>query len=162
MEDMGVESKDMQTSALSLNPVWGKSSRYEDGEVIPPIGFEAANTVHVTLRDLDKLGAVLDQVARDGANSFSGFRFGLSDPQPVQDAARKAAVKDARRKAELYAAAAGVSLGSVVLITEDTNGGGGYPPPVMELASSRSGAVPIAQGEVTQRASVKIVFAIAE
>lgn len=163
MMEMGVESKDLQTASLSLNPIWGKSSRYEDGEVVPPRGFEAANTVHVTLRNLETLGVVLDQVAREGANSFSGFRFGLIDPQPVQDAARNAAVLDARRKAELYAAAAGVSLGDIVLITEDmSSGGGGYPPPVMEMASSRSGAVPIAQGEITLRASVKIVYAVSK
>ncbi|MGB7317877.1 MAG: SIMPL domain-containing protein [Planktotalea sp.] len=160
MTKLGVDPKDMQTATLGLNPIWGKSSRYEEGEVVPPVGFEASNTVHVTLRDLDKLGAVLDSVAREGANSFSGFRFGLIDPEPTQDEARKNAVSDARRKAELYAAAAGVSVGDILLITEDTNGGGGYPSPVMEMAAARSGAVPIAQGEVTQRASVRIVYAI--
>lgn len=160
MTQMGVDSKDMQTSSLNLNPIWGKTSRYEDGEIVPPIGFEASNTVHVTLRDLTKLGEVLDRVARDGANSFSGFRFGLIDPQPLQDEARTGAVKDARRKAELYAQAAGVTLGEIVLISEDMNGGGGFPPPVMEMADARSSGVPIAQGEVTQRASVKIIFEI--
>lgn len=160
MTKMGVDSKDMQTSSLNLNPIWGKSSRYEDGEFVPPIGFEASNTVHVTIRDLSKLGEVLDKVARDGANSFSGFRFGLIDPQPAQDEARKGAILDARRKGELYAAAAGVTLGEVLLITEDLNGGSGFPPPVMEMAAARSGGVPIAQGDVTQSASVKVIFAI--
>ena len=162
MESLGIEARDMQTSSLNLNPIWGKSSRYEDGEIVPPIGFEASNSISVTLRDLDKLGEVLDQVTQEGANAFSGFRFGLSDPEPILDEARKAAVLDARRKAELLATAAGVSLGDVLLITEDLNGGGGYPPPVMEMSSARSTSVPIAQGEVSQRASVKVVFRIAE
>lgn len=160
MEEMGVEKRDIQTSSLSLNPVWRQGQRYDDaGTSLAPVGFEASNTVTVTLRDLTSLGAVLDRVARDGANSFSGFRFGLIDPQPMQDRAREAAVQDARRKAELYALSAGVSLGDVLLITEELGGGGsGFPPPVMEMSASRSGSVPIAQGEVSQSARVKIIF----
>lgn len=160
MQDMGIEAKDIQTAQLSLNPVWDRSKRYEDGEQPEPIGFEAANTVQVILRDLDRLGAVLDEVLEQGANSFSGFRFGLSDPQPVLDAARNDAVKEARRKAELYAQAAGVALGDILLITEELGGGGFEPPVMMEMAAARSAPVPVAQGEVSQTARVKIVFAI--
>ena len=162
MAELGIDGRDMQTSSLNLNPIWGKSSRYEDGEVVPPIGFEASNSISVTLRDLDQLGGVLDQVTQEGANAFSGFRFGLIDPVPVQDEARKVAIIDARRKAELFAAAAGVTLGQVVLITEDLNGGGGFQPPMMEMSAVRSSSVPIAQGEVSQQVSLKIVFSIAE
>ena len=163
MEKMGIDSKDMQTSSLNLNPVWQQSSRGENGEPLPPIGFEAFNTVQVTLRDLTKLGDVLDSVTREGANSFSGFRFGLIDPSPVQDEARKGAVAEARRKAELYAAASGVTLGDVLLITEELgSGSGGFPPPMMEMSAARSSSVPIAQGEVIQSASVKVIFAIAQ
>ncbi len=163
MKALGIDSKDMQTASLNLNPLWRERSRDDDGATLPPVGFEAYNTVSVTLRDLGMLGDVLDQVTREGANSFSGFQFGLIDPGPVQDAARKGAVSEARRKAELYAAAAGVSLGEVVLITEELNGGGGgFPSPMMEMSSVRSSPVPIAQGEVSQRASVKVIFAIAE
>jgi uncharacterized protein YggE len=163
MEEMGVEKRDMQTSSLNLNPVWRQGQRYDDeGMTLAPIGFEASNTVTVTLLDLDSLGAVLDSVARDGANSFSGFRFGLIDPQPVQDRARETAVQDARRKAELYARAAGVSLGDVVLITEELGGGTSIQAPMMEMSAARSGAVPIAQGEVSQSARVKIIFQLTD
>jgi uncharacterized protein YggE len=162
MKELGVDPADMQTSSLSLNPIWGKTRSYENGDIAAPKGFEASNTVQVTLRDLERLGEVLDQVAEEGANSFSGFRFGVIDPQPLLDAARKAAVSDARRKAELYALAAGVSLGKVVLISEDTSSGAGYPAPVMEMAMSRAGGVPIAQGEVTQSARIKLVFELNE
>lgn len=159
MTQMGIDPKDMQTSQLSLNPVWDHSKRYEDGEQPEPVGFEAANTVRVTLRDLDQLGQVLDQVARDGANSFSGFHFGLIDSQPVQDAARRDAVADARRKAELYAEAAGVDLGDILLLTEEM-GGARFDPPMAEMAVARSAPVPVAQGEITQNARVKIVFSL--
>ncbi|MEP5154189.1 SIMPL domain-containing protein, partial [Planktotalea sp.] len=98
MKALGVDPADMQTSSLNLNPIWGKTRSYENGDIAPPKGFEASNAVQVTLRDLDRLGEVLDQVAEEGANSFSGFRFGLIDPQPLQDEARKGAVVDAKRK----------------------------------------------------------------
>lgn len=165
MEAMGVEKKDMQTSSIRLNPVWRQGQRYdENGGALAPIGFEASNSINVTLLDLNTLGDVLDQVARDGANSFSSFRFGLIDPAPVQDEARTAAVIEARRKAELYVAAAGVELGDVLLITEELgNGAGsGLDAPVMMEMSARSSSVPIAQGEITQRASVKVIFALAD
>ncbi len=163
MEAMGVEKSNMRTSAISLNPVWRQGQRYDDdGVVITPIGFEASNTVNVTLLDLSTLGDVLDQVARDGANSFSSFRFGLIDPTPVQDRARSAAVLEARRKAELYASAAGLKLGEVLLITEElSNGGGGFQAPVMEMAA-RSSSVPIARSEITQSASVKVIFELTQ
>ncbi|MGH1576329.1 SIMPL domain-containing protein [Planktotalea sp.] len=162
MTDLGVEKSDVQTSSLNLNPVWGNSSRYDDGEIVPPIGFEASSSVQVTLRDLDQLGVVLDQVTQVGANSFSGFRFGLIDPEPVLDQAREAAVADARRKAALYAKAAGVELGGVFLITEILNSSVGQPMMMREMASARSGGVPIAQGEVSESAQVKLIFEIVE
>ena len=148
MEKMGVERANMQTSSLTLNPVWRQGKRYDDdGSVLNPIGFEASNSVTVTLLDLARLGEALDQVARDGANLFSSFRFGLIDPEPIQDRARTAAVADARRKAELYALGAGLKLGEVLLITEEMVGsGGGFPPRVMEMAA-RSSSVPIGQAK---------------
>lgn len=162
MEQMGIDPKDVQTSNLSLNPLWGKSRSYEEGEIAAPIGFEAANTVRVTLRDLDRLGEMLDLVTREGANAFSGFQFGLIDPEPVRDEARSAAVTDARRKAELYARAAGVRLGEVLLLSEDLSGAAQFPQPMMEMSMARSSTVPIAQGEVSQSASVKVIYAISE
>ena len=150
----------MQTSSLSLRPVWGDYARDEQGVALPPIGFEASNQIRATLRDLDALGALLDQVARDGANAFSGFRFGLSDSAPFEAQARTRAIEDARAKAEQYARDAGVTLGDVVLITEELGGGGGdFGPPVMEMAAARSAPVPVAAGEITLSHTIKVVFA---
>jgi uncharacterized protein len=162
MDAMGVDSKDIQTASLNLRPVWRDNARDENGEMLPPVGFEASNSIQVTLRDLDKLGDVLDQVTRDGANSFSGFQLGLVDPSPILDQARMSAISEARRRAELYASAAGITLGEILLITEDLNDSGGMPAPMMEMSMSRSSAGPIAQGEVSQTERVKVVFAIVE
>lgn len=155
----GIESRDVQTSALTLNPVWNHNSSSLSGPQIT--GFSAANTVTVRVRDLDALGGVLDRVLDTGANSFNGLSFGLQDPVPAEDAAREAAVADARRKAKLVAAAAGVALGPVVSIAEA--GAAAPPQPMFRMeASMAADAVPVAPGELTIVQQVTIVWQIAE
>ncbi|WP_319826489.1 SIMPL domain-containing protein [Thalassovita sp.] len=152
LTDLGIEPRDVQTSQVSLSPVY--SGRESTGE--PRIeGFRASLMLNLRVRDLDRLGAILGAVLADGANRFSGLQFGLIEPQPVEDAARKAAVADAMRKAVLYADAAGVKLGRVVSIHE--NGGGGVMPKMM-AASERMADVPIAEGELNLAQSVTIVL----
>ena len=96
----------------------------------------------------------------DGANTLNGISFGLADPVPSTDEARKAAVVDARHKAELYAAAAGVKVGKVVSINEN----GGYAPPMMraEAMAGKSDAVPVQAGELSIGASVTVTFELTE
>lgn len=119
------------------------------------------NTVRVRVRDLEKLGEILQAVLNDGANDLSGLSFGLQDPRPVEDTARHAAVMDALAKAQLLADAAGVALGPVLTITE---GGGGSQPmfdaPMarMELASP----VPVSAGETVISQRVTLVFSLGE
>ncbi len=156
LEGLGVAARDMQTAGLSLNPVWRDSSG-QQGQP-SPWGFEASNIVSLRLRDLDALGPVLDALVSDGANRLDGVSFGLQDPESAMDEARRLAVADARRKAALFAEAAGVALGQVISLSET---GGGMPRPVMmEMAAMRSDAVPIAAGEVGISASVQMVFAL--
>ena len=98
----GIEDRDLQTSNLSLNPNWQSG----DGTTAPVIvGYIASNILSVRVRDLDKLGAVLDAVVTDGANTLNGISFGLADPDPVLDQARTEAVADARGRAELLVGA---------------------------------------------------------
>ncbi len=152
----GIAGRDMQTSELALDPLWD-NTRYENGTAPKVVGFTARNTVTVRVRDLDLLGGVLDDVVTAGANTFRGLSFGLQDPQPVQDDARRAAVADAMRKAALYAEAAGVKLGPVLSISE---AGFSAPRPEMMMEMSRSSGVPVAQGEVGLSASVTMVFSV--
>ncbi|MCX7644870.1 MAG: SIMPL domain-containing protein [Rhodobacteraceae bacterium] len=152
----GIEGRDVQTSALTLNPLW---TTYSPTPSKPEItGFTASNTVTVRVRALDGLGEVLDRVLDTGANSFNGLQFGLQDPQPAEDAARAAAVADARRKAELVAGAAGVRLGPIVSITE---AGGMVPPqPMMRMDAAMGESVPVAAGELEIVKQVTIVWEI--
>ena len=158
--DMGIETRDVQTQRLSLNPVWSNRSSSGSGRA-EITGFSASNTVLVRVRDLDHLGSVLDSVISDGANDLNGLSFGVQKPDPLQDEARTRAVKDAMAKAQLLADAAGITLGPVVSISEH-GGGGGPRPMMMEMAAARDASVPVAAGEVSLAASVSMVFEIAD
>jgi hypothetical protein len=148
----------MQTSNLSLSPNWNNSSSLNGRSVID--GYQANNTVVVRVLALDGLGAILDAVVDQGANTFNGLSFGLQNPGPAQDAARKAAVAEAMRKAALYAEAAGLVLGPVLELTES---GAATPRPMaMERMVMSAQPVVIAQGEVSVQASVTLVFSVSE
>lgn len=152
----GVAPADIQTGQLSLYPNYADSSYDSSGEVT---GFTASIAVDVRVRDLDRVGAILDAVVSDGANTFGGIRFDLTDPSGAYDEARREAVADARAKAELYAEAAGVTLGDLVSLSEN----GFFAAPVfaaprLEAADS----VPIAPGEVSYSASVVMIYTIGD
>lgn len=151
-----VEARDIQTSGLSLGPVWRHSN---DGSQPPQItGYSATNTVTVRVRDMDRLGGLLDQALEGGVNTLHGVGFGLQDPEPRMDEARVAAVEDALRKAELYARAARVTLGPILSISE----GGGMPgPQPMYREAAMSASVPVAAGETEVLAQVIITWQIA-
>jgi uncharacterized protein YggE len=153
----GIEDRDIQTSGLSLNPNWTQP----EGEAAPRItGYQASNMLTVRVRQLDQLGAVLDRTIKDGANSFNGLSFGLADPEPAMNEARKRAVADAQARARLLTQAAGLTLGPVVSISE--GGGFGGPQPMYRMDAAAASPVPVASGEVSTVASVTMVFELVE
>ena len=155
----GIGGRDMQTSNLNLHP---RYQHRNDGTPPQVVGFVAVNTVTIRVRELEQLGSVLDAVLDAGVNQLHGLSFGFSDPQAQQDAARQLAVVDARRKAELYADAAGVAAMRVISISE---AGGATPRPVMMMEAqsmSRSDDVPIAEGEVTTQAQVTVIYGLVD
>ncbi len=151
---LGLDARDIQTSGLSLQENWENSPGKRK-----VTGYRARNALTVRVRNLDRLGEVLQAVLEDGANEFSGLSFGLQEPGPLLDRAREAAVQDARDKAALYAAAAGVALGRVLSISEA--GGGGGPMPTAMFRTEAAAPVPVAAGETELRADVTMVFEIA-
>ncbi|WP_165354821.1 SIMPL domain-containing protein [Tropicimonas sp. IMCC6043] len=153
IEAAGIAATDVQTNTLTLEPRWQQETREGPARIE---GFVARSGAVVRVRDLDALGGLLDALVSDGANEFRGLSFGLQAPQPVEDEARRAAVADAIRKAELYAEAAGVTLGPILSIDEH---GGGVEPRMMRAAMAESG-LPVAAGEVEIAASVSITYAI--
>lgn len=110
----GVERRDVRTSLVGLGPITDYSS--ERGPRVT--GYQLTNAVELTLRDLSAAGKVIDAGLGAGASSLDGLEFRLADPAPAEDAARRAAVEDARRRATTLATAADVTLGPVVGIVE--------------------------------------------
>ncbi|MCP3972342.1 MAG: SIMPL domain-containing protein [Rhodobacteraceae bacterium] len=155
LADAGIAPRDMQTRDLSLQPLWDNRSSSGSGPRVT--GYEAGNTVMVRVRALEVLGAVLDEVVESGANRFHGLSFGLQDPGPARDEARRRAVAEAMRKAELYAVAAGLVLGPVLELSE---AGAAGPAPEMMARAAMASPVPVAAGEVSVAATVTMVFAI--
>ena len=156
MAALGVAGRDIQTSGLSLYAV--HEPPREPGAEPRVSGFRATNLVTLRLREIDKVGEVLDAAVGDGANRLDGIGFGLRDASALRDEARRQAVADARDRAEVLSIAAGVSLGEVLSISE-TGGPGGPQPKMMEMAMQES-RMPIAPGEVSVEAGVTVVFAI--
>ena len=147
-----VADRDMQTTGLSLNPNWVMNA---DGTAQVIQGYIASSMLTVRIAALETAGSVLDAAVTDGANTLNGLTFGLANPRPIEDDARKAAVADALARAQVLAQAAGESLGPILSITE---GGGGQQPMPMLFKAATDSAVPLAAGEVGVSAEVTIVW----
>jgi uncharacterized protein YggE len=148
----GVRAEDVQTSQISVDPLWD-----DGGNQVPRVrGYAATNLVTIKVRDLARLGAVIDSVGAAGANRIVGVGFELADSRARLDEARKLAVEDARAKATLLAEAAGVTLGPALSIREP---GAEVPGPLMARAEMAMD-MPIAPGVVVLGARVEIVYAI--
>ena len=159
----GIADKDMATSGFDISPVYF-TPRDERGRPSGParlVGYTVRNQLQVTVRDLNRLGGLLDAVVQSGANRVQGIYFDLSNREKLLNEARRKAVADAKAKAELYAQAVGFRLGPVVEVRE----GGIAPVPVRRMrfaakavAMEASAPVPVARGEQQVRVSVTITW----
>jgi hypothetical protein len=160
LKNAGIKEEDIQTSGFSVSP---KYPPYQPNQTTQRIvGYTVSNNVTAHVKNLKNLGPILDTLVQSGSNQIGGISFGIDEPKKALDAARKKAVADARAKAELYAEAAGVSLGRVVQIAEQT---AITPPmPMMRMAAVETAAadasVPIAAGQQTVSATVSITYEI--
>jgi hypothetical protein len=153
LEAEGIAAADVQTSQLSVDPLWDDPG---DGRQPRVRGYAASNLVTVRVRDVARLGTLIDAAGSAGANRVFGIAFEIAEPRAQLDEARRRAVADARAKAELLAEAAGVALGPVLSIRE---GGDGGPLPMMARAEAAMDT-PVAPGVVGIEARVEIVYAI--
>jgi uncharacterized protein YggE len=149
----GIDEKDFQTSRLSLQPQYAPNRSGPNAVV----GYRASNRVSIKLRDVTKVASVIDTLVAAGANELGGINFTVSAASKLLDEAREQAIADARRKAEIYAKAAGVSLGSPVSISE---GGSPGPTPFRKMAAGMAASAPVAQGEETLQVTVSVSWAI--
>jgi uncharacterized protein YggE len=154
LKGAGIEEKDVQTSRLSLQP---QSAPKTGGAAI--VSYRASNRVTVRLRDVTKVANVIDTLVGAGANEIGGINFVVSQASKLLDDAREQAVADARRKAEIYARAAGVTLGAPLSISEQ-GGGGPSPMPFRKMAAGMAASTPVAQGEETLAVTVSVSWAV--
>ena len=157
LKGAGLDEKDYQTSRLSLQPKYAQDRNGSGPNTIN--GYRASNHVTIKVRDVTKVASVIDVLVGAGANEIGGINFVVSQASKVLDEARDKAVADARRKAEIYAKAAGVSLGEPISISEE----GSAPVPMyrskMAAPMAASGA-PVAQGEETLSVGVSVSWGI--
>jgi uncharacterized protein len=161
MKAQGVAVSDISTSNLSLSPVYDQQKTDSRGR--PQIvGYSAAVEVTVVSREIGKIGALLDGALKEGSNQFNGIVYDLADKKPALDEARKEAAKEARRKAELYAAALGLKLGTVLRIYEP---GQDNPRPYgadLRLAQAKGGeSLNVEPGQIEISAEVGTVWGVA-
>jgi uncharacterized protein len=157
MRASGVEPKDLQTSGLSLEPRYYRPDKPSATDRPRIIGYTAANEVTLRVRDLGKLGDLLDKVT--GANRIDGIGFIVSNQESLLDEARRKAVADAKDKADLYARAAGFTLGKVMSLTEESVPS---PRPMAARAMAASAPVPVEAGEMTLSVRVRVVWSLAD
>lgn len=153
LKSSGIPEKDYQTSQLSLQPQYAPNRNGPS----PVIGFRASNRVTVTVRDVAKVGSIIDTLVTNGANDIGGISFMVAQPSRLLDEARPKAIADARRKADIYARAAGVTLGAPLSISEESSPG---PMTFRKMSAGVAAAAPIAQGEETLRISISVSYEI--
>lgn len=167
LKKAGIADKDIQTSNLSLNPIYADNSRTPPdayGQQLPRIiGYSANNNVTVKQRNVAEFGKVIDTLVAAGANQVNGPSFEVDDSDAATDEARIEAMKKARARAELYARAAGLRVVRIVSISE----GGGYTPPMPVMyaraaaADMGGGPTPVQAGQVELSAGVNVLFELA-
>lgn len=155
LKSAGIADKDYQTSRLSIQPQYAQN---RPGQ--PTVtGYRASNRVTIKVHDVAKVASVIDTLVGAGANDVGNIYFSVAEPSKLLDQAREKAVADARRKAEIYAKAAGVTLGQPLNIAED-----GAPAPVFRAktfaAPMAATPTPVAQGEETLSITVNVTWAI--
>jgi uncharacterized protein YggE len=161
LKSANIDPKDIRTSQLSLQPQYASSSSSRLPGPSTIVGYRASNRVTVRIRDVTKVASVIDTLVGAGANDIGNIAFEVSQASKLLDDAREKAVADARRKAEIYARAAGVALGQPLSIAES-----GAPQPVFHAKMMRSNApmattpAPIEQGEETLSVSVAVTWQI--
>ncbi len=155
LQEAGVEPKDIQTSRFAVQPLFTRQQ--QEGRSEPPriTGYQVSNNVSVRIRDIGKLGEIFDRLLAAGANTIYGVEFQVPENPKLLDAVRTAAIEDGKRKAELYAQAAGVQLGRVFAITENSVS---VPRPMMRAAATPQSATPTSPGEEVLRVSVTVTF----
>ena len=154
LKALGIAPKDIQTTAVNVEPRYVQA---KDGRPATISGYRVVNQVRLTVREVKRLGEILDSAITLGANQVNGISFDVANAETLKDDARKQAMVNAKRRAELYATAAGAQLGSVLTISEDVSSG---PRPMPLARTAMAGNVPIEAGTRTLTVEVHVTYAL--
>jgi uncharacterized protein YggE len=157
LREKSIEDRDIQTSGFSVYPDYRRDNRGRSTEIS---GYVVSNQLRVRVRNLSRLGEILDALVQAGSNQLSGVTFGIDKPRAVMNQARKNAVDDARGRAELYAQATGTRVGRILSISEQTVQ---MPRPQFQaraMAMEAASSVPVATGEQEISATINVVYAL--
>jgi uncharacterized protein YggE len=164
LRESGVKDDRIQTSQLSLQPVYGDPRSRSEADEPRIVGYSASYTLSVQTEELSQISAIIDQSLEAGANQLRGIRFELRDQQKAREEALRAAVADARRKAKVVAEASGVKLVRILAVVE----GGAVVRPSMMARTARMSAevggtpTPVMPGQVTVTGQVTMRYQIRE
>ena len=157
LQNAGIDQKDIRTVRFSVQPVYGPPQPNNAPKLV---AYGASNQLGVKVRQIGKVGEILDALIAAGATDAGSVLFLHSDPSLALDKARQAAMTDARRKAELYAQAAGQKLGSVAWVAEESASAPSSSTGAVRLYAA-SQSVPIAAGEDTLQIRITVGFEFA-
>lgn len=153
IKSAGIAARDVRTSGVNLNARYD----YENGKTPRITGYEARNTVNIKVRDISKLGKLMDALVAAGANDLNGPSFEVDKADEAYDEARLAALEKARKRADLYANALGLRVRRIVSI--DEGGGMMNPMPVMRaMSAGKDASTEIAPGESSLGVTLNIVY----
>lgn len=160
LKKVGVAEKDIQTSGINVNAQYN----YQDNQSPKVIGYQAVNNVNVRFRDLKNVGPILDTLVAQGANQLNGPNFTVENPDPLLDGARKEAVEKAKKRAELYAAAAGMKVKRIITLSEQSGIEGPRPYAAMKVRAMAADAAPtpVAAGEVNLNVTVNVTYELTQ
>ncbi|MDK4724921.1 SIMPL domain-containing protein [Rhizobium phaseoli] len=157
----GIAERDLQTSGFSIQPQYNYPQPVDGQQQQPQlIGYQTINAVTVRLRDLAKLGQVIDQSVTLGINQGGDIQFTNDKPEAAIEEARKDAVAEAVKKAKTLSEAAGVKLGRIIEINENEPRPLPQPAYRATMMKEADAAVPVQAGETTYNVSVTVTFAI--
>jgi uncharacterized protein len=155
LREFVIAENDVRTSRFAVHPIYASAEPRAEPKLV---GYSVSNRVRVTLRQIDKVGEVLDRLVNAGVTDVGGIEFLLSDSSKALNRAREAAIADARRKAEVFVQASGLRLGPIMWIREE--GESAAPIPMRAEGATAAGPVPITTGEDTLRVRVMVGFDI--
>jgi len=153
LKNDGIAANDVQTLRFSVSPVYGTPQQNSPPKLV---GFSVSNELRIKVRQIGRVGEILDSLIQAGATDSGSVQFLHSNMSQVLDQARRAAMADARRKAELYAQSSGLKLGGVAWVTEVP--ASAAPAPLPMRAYAAAGSVPISAGADTLNVQITVGF----